>query len=362
MNSDVATQAEVSSDDESQRTSNTGKGGSAQDTNNTPLKRPTRPLSAYNLFFRDEREKLLKAFPSNNEGSPKPRSKIGFSNLAKTIAAKWNNLDGLAKREYEEIAAVGRAAYNQEVEAWRKQQTALGLPTTRTRKKKKKPVKIVPTNTGLAGPVHSQYSMVGMKSLTDFADFEPLQLHDPEATAHYSQPRSAIPSTRRVQSNPQVSYSVNEMGRSEGLVRPATIPNFQTSTEMPYGTGLCEGSANPFPQLQGSLPDASRSPYNYEFPNASWQRDFDGTQQGNHYQTRDDGQALSIEGYTGYPENKDSFTHQPSMKALEPLPLDASSFDVGIPQEGDQSMGGLARRLGPDCVNLFVQSFNQSMY
>lgn len=78
---------------------------------------PKRPLSAYNLFFRDERKRLLELSPT----------KIGFANLAKTVASHWKTLDDHAKAPYDTIATEEKKKYNVAVAAWRAQKRATKL-------------------------------------------------------------------------------------------------------------------------------------------------------------------------------------------------------------------------------------------
>ena len=116
------------------------------------LERPKRPLSAYNLFFRDEREKLLQSLPSRESpirgkrkqtgDKDKCHRKIDFSSLAKTIASRWKQVDDSVKKEYESVADAGRRVYNEKAQAWREQRKALGLPTKREAKKKAAPNKL----------------------------------------------------------------------------------------------------------------------------------------------------------------------------------------------------------------------------
>jgi HMG (high mobility group) box len=71
---------------------------------------PKRPLSAYNLFFRDERQRLLDA--STNR-------KLGFAMLAKTVASRWKTLDDTARIAYNTTAAIEKNLYNAAVKVWR---------------------------------------------------------------------------------------------------------------------------------------------------------------------------------------------------------------------------------------------------
>jgi hypothetical protein len=124
-----------------------------------PKDMPRRPLSAYNLFFQRERERLVKKVKlekaasdvgpkaeapiaesvissdvndktasneqvKNNKkekgGRPHIKSTgIGFANLAKTIAAKWKQIDPETRIEFEKLAAADKERYNKEMVTWR---------------------------------------------------------------------------------------------------------------------------------------------------------------------------------------------------------------------------------------------------
>ena len=98
-----------------------------------PKDKPKRPLSAYNIFFRQERGNLLYTDPLDS----RKRVKIGFSALAKNIAAKWKQLEPEYRRIYEVQAEIEQLRYKSEVDEWkRNQEGGSSLPLTNPRKPK----------------------------------------------------------------------------------------------------------------------------------------------------------------------------------------------------------------------------------
>jgi hypothetical protein len=108
-----------------------------------PEDKPKRPLSAYNLFFQLERERLVTGDSQKNvlledisaicdqhkqkkakRKHRKTHGKIGFADLARTIAARWRNLEQPTKSMYEGCASTEKARYQKEVSVWVKAQAA----------------------------------------------------------------------------------------------------------------------------------------------------------------------------------------------------------------------------------------------
>ena len=107
-----------------------------------PKNKPKRPLSAYNIFFRDERANILAGIPDKDDDDdddhdddhadeadePKkksgkkrkrpPHGKIGFESLAKIVGQRWKELkpDELAK--YKKLADVDMVRYRAEMESY----------------------------------------------------------------------------------------------------------------------------------------------------------------------------------------------------------------------------------------------------
>ena len=110
---------------------------------------PLRPLSAYNYFFREERERFLKLGPIdecdtlndksrytlehqqelltkhwNQDRTTKRRhrkshGKISFSSLSKLVSLRWKELPEEHKNFYKDLASKDRTRYQMELEIYK---------------------------------------------------------------------------------------------------------------------------------------------------------------------------------------------------------------------------------------------------
>jgi hypothetical protein len=91
---------------------------------------PKRPLSAYNIFFRKERQVLLgedlalefEITDQTRRKHRKTHGKIGFAEMAKLVGQRWKKLDTTTKQGFEEQANGEKERYVEHLEVWKKAQ------------------------------------------------------------------------------------------------------------------------------------------------------------------------------------------------------------------------------------------------
>jgi HMG (high mobility group) box len=87
-----------------------------------PKGKPKRPLSAYNIFYQEVRQKILEERNCSNEAGI---GGIGFRNLTQAVAVRWKDLDSNLKKPYELKAREAKAQYLVDLALWEKSQQKL---------------------------------------------------------------------------------------------------------------------------------------------------------------------------------------------------------------------------------------------
>ena len=115
----------------------------AKETKKKPKDKPKRPLSAYNFFFKEEREKILKVVlaeePEKVENDPesedylgpeqvsklrKEGGKVSFEEMGKLIGARWKNIDPDRLSKFSELATEDTDRYKKEMASYNGRQEA----------------------------------------------------------------------------------------------------------------------------------------------------------------------------------------------------------------------------------------------
>lgn len=101
-----------------------------------PKDKPKRPLSAYNIFFKEERQRILEQIPGSEEiptevASPtsskrkkNPHGKISFESLAKAIGQRWQDLSSEKLDCYKKKAGTDKLRYTNEMNVFTSMQLA----------------------------------------------------------------------------------------------------------------------------------------------------------------------------------------------------------------------------------------------
>ena len=168
--------------------------------------KPKRALTAYNLFFREERQKMLENRARNN--SPK----IGFAAMARTVSTRWKAIDQSERELYLELAAQDKIRYTGEMKLWKKVENKVNKKNKKKEPRHKRDKKLsekkqdIPQNSGVLENRISSAS-------TDTVSPSSFDLIDEDGSI----PEDSVSKPTVVQSNPTDSFSASASLGTFGL-------------------------------------------------------------------------------------------------------------------------------------------------
>lgn len=86
-----------------------------------PLKKPKRPLTAYNLYFHSERLRLIEARSTKNNKGKVVKGKVAFAEMARIISKRWNQADSSIRAPFCHKANVEKLRYLREKQEYNDQ-------------------------------------------------------------------------------------------------------------------------------------------------------------------------------------------------------------------------------------------------
>jgi len=111
-----------------------------------PKDKPKRPLSAYNIFFKHTRSRIVEGFTDEGTAEEtiasiegivanstetrrhrKTHGQISFGDLARTIADKWKNISKTQRAVFDHYAALDMKRYRRDVSIWKAKKEAGAL-------------------------------------------------------------------------------------------------------------------------------------------------------------------------------------------------------------------------------------------
>jgi HMG-box domain len=106
-----------------------GKKPALKPSRKKPKDQPRRALSAYNIFFKEERQRILADIPSKRsteQGSGRrgrnPHGKIGFENLARLIGQRWQELGPDQVQYYKAQSDADKERHAREMQEYQRNQ------------------------------------------------------------------------------------------------------------------------------------------------------------------------------------------------------------------------------------------------
>ena len=93
---------------------------STLDSPNAESEKPQKRLTAFNLFFRDEREKI-RTFIKARGGTKQANNNLSFLQMARTISSRWKTISESERNYYQSLENQDKQRFESEMKVWHQQ-------------------------------------------------------------------------------------------------------------------------------------------------------------------------------------------------------------------------------------------------
>lgn len=230
-------------------TSEAAKSSKRRKKTKKPPDMPTRPLSAYNLFFREERVRWLSERESAGTQGPKERGRGGaiFREMGRTIGKRWRELSADQRQKYDKLADTEMDSYRTAMNAYKVRQEEKLRETGRVES-----AQIGASETFASGrkPRAEQQLPVCRTGSAGGVNLGPLSTLDPRPNFRMDPSSEIFDPLSQLSSSTQAMMSLNTLIPMHGqpYLQPQNRPMLQ-----PTQSDLARWMRNSEVQLQNSL-------------------------------------------------------------------------------------------------------------
>lgn len=192
---------------------------------------PRRPLSAYNLFFRDQRAKILEERAERKQKAKAEGRELDepglFETLAKTIAERWKEIHPDDLKRYADDAKADSDRYQAEMKEYNRKMVVEHTQAARKRREESQQAEEIQSQQHAAAPASLRTSFVGRP-------FQQQQIHASTSSqvAHFQQTALGSDIRRGLDSlSPNLAISPTEVELQRQLLSRSMLLPFVTSVQ-----------------------------------------------------------------------------------------------------------------------------------
>ena len=167
---------------------------------------PVRPLSAYNYFFKNERQVLIETLPVRPEGKPRrSHGRCGFKEMAQIIGSRWKSLTPEERAPFDQIAKADKERYYKEMKEYKKaKRTKSTAQTEESANSRGQDTEEAPSNISISSGTFTPESMQAFNTNSSWSTQQSFFTNN-DMTAMTFDPQLFVPIATQYQESPAIS-------------------------------------------------------------------------------------------------------------------------------------------------------------